>query len=412
MEYKVGQCVNHIKFGSAVIIKIVDEYEVHIKFKLTSFIWVCAEDDLTQGRFKDLVQVANESRKLDTYRKERQEKHDYFLSNSFDTTKSGKIKPLEYVGESRYLVEFLNTGNTKDVFSTSILSGKVKDVEYFESLKTNNPVRKDLSLPVIGMRFIQDDGVSLIVKDVNLDTFVANVVKDGDESSYEHLIPLSAVKAGLVDTRTMTVLPPKYSKKYVGVVGEKGSFQISSKSEAYKTWIGLLSRCHSPVSLRMSRNKSYIHTTVCKDWLLLENFYGWFNKHYEKGKHLDKDLKSKEGLPTYSPETCLFVSPTLNSILVVDKYSEHRHEYLGVKVNENGTFYSHYKEYASGLKIEKAFYTAEDAHRFWQEAKLQFFENYLGSDKLDASDKAILQMVIENLQSDISNDQITKKFRY
>ena len=53
--------------------------------------------------------------------------------------------------------------------------------------------------------------------------------------------------------------------------------------------------------------------SVSEEWLILisKGKTGWKNKQWE-GKHLDKDILF-EGNKVYSPDTCIFVTPTVNT---------------------------------------------------------------------------------------------------
>ncbi len=80
----------------------------------------------------------------------------------------------------------------------------------------------------------------------------------------------------------------------------------------YRTWLGMLTRCYSAKSLE--KRPSYLNTKVCKEWLTFSNFKAWMEKQKWEGKELDKDIIGNGDL--YSPETCIFVSPKLNSCVI------------------------------------------------------------------------------------------------
>lgn len=83
-------------------------------------------------------------------------------------------------------------------------------------------------------------------------------------------------------------------------------------TQEYRTWFNMLDRCYNPE--RSDRNKCYENATVCDEWHNYGNFYEWFQEQYfEKGMHLDKDIKG-DGSLVYSPENCCFVTPAENNI--------------------------------------------------------------------------------------------------
>jgi len=103
--------------------------------------------------------------------------------------------------------------------------------------------------------------------------------------------------------------------KIIHGVGCMGVGQYSSKKDkdAYITWYDMLKRCYSPdfKSYKSYGGKGFI---TCNDWLDFQNFADWFYKNKIDGNELDKDILGK-GSRIYSPETCSFVPPYINSLL-------------------------------------------------------------------------------------------------
>lgn len=54
---------------------------------------------------------------------------------------------------------------------------------------------------------------------------------------------------------------------------------------------------------------------MCDEWHSLKAFKKWHDNNFIEGFHLDKDILV-EGNKVYSPETCVYVTPLLNSIFV------------------------------------------------------------------------------------------------
>ncbi len=75
----------------------------------------------------------------------------------------------------------------------------------------------------------------------------------------------------------------------------------------YLKWAGMLRRCYSGDKTF----KTYSECYVCDEWLTFSNFKSWMENQDWEGKHLDKDLLAA-GNKVYSPETCCFISPSLN----------------------------------------------------------------------------------------------------
>lgn len=75
--------------------------------------------------------------------------------------------------------------------------------------------------------------------------------------------------------------------------------------DAYKAWYNMIYRCQ--------HCSSYNNVTVCDEWYDFSNFLKWYNNQYkELGWHLDKDILSV-GSRVYSPQTCCFLPPELNT---------------------------------------------------------------------------------------------------
>ena len=80
----------------------------------------------------------------------------------------------------------------------------------------------------------------------------------------------------------------------------------------YSVWHDMLKRCYSDKF--QNESPTYIGCSVCDEWLLFSNFKKWMEKKDFECKQLDKDLKI-EGNKVYSPNTCMFVSGAINSLL-------------------------------------------------------------------------------------------------
>lgn len=98
----------------------------------------------------------------------------------------------------------------------------------------------------------------------------------------------------------------------IGINDSKTSTSNYHKhSGAYRLWKSMIGRCYG----EKTKGTPYEKCSVCDEWLYFSNFEKWYNKNYVKGYHLDKDLLIK-GNKIYSPQTCSFVPPEINTILV------------------------------------------------------------------------------------------------
>jgi len=77
----------------------------------------------------------------------------------------------------------------------------------------------------------------------------------------------------------------------------------------YSRWHSMLVRCYST---KYHSSSTYTDCLVCNEWLTFSNFKLWMEGQVWVGKQLDKDFLGDGKL--YSPGTCCFVEPWLNSI--------------------------------------------------------------------------------------------------
>lgn len=102
----------------------------------------------------------------------------------------------------------------------------------------------------------------------------------------------------------------------VGFIGE-GSYKSRTNgihNKNYICWKSMLQRCYSKAYQK--HKPTYIGCTVALDWHNFQNFAEWFEENYDyKSKEnlqLDKDILVK-GNKVYSPETCCFVTNSVNN---------------------------------------------------------------------------------------------------
>lgn len=140
------------------------------------------------------------------------------------------------------------------------------------------------------------------------------------------------------------------------------------KEKAYSAWHGMIERCYSE-KLHKKRS-TYIGCTVSEDFKYLSKFKLWFDKNYVEGWHLDKDILIK-GNKVYSPQTCCFVPPIINTVLT--KTDSKRGKLpIGVKyVGKRG----YKKPYTAQIEVNNKkiglgyFYTIEEAFAAYKQAK-------------------------------------------
>lgn len=121
-----------------------------------------------------------------------------------------------------------------------------------------------------------------------------------------------------VDYRSFTQGNIKdYFQPSLGGVGFIGNVQgktrvgggSSKPIKSYAVWESMIRRCYDEKLHK--RLPTYKDCTVCEEWHNFENFHKWFQDNYIEGFELDKDIRVQNN-KLYSPETCMFVSPSEN----------------------------------------------------------------------------------------------------
>lgn len=110
-----------------------------------------------------------------------------------------------------------------------------------------------------------------------------------------------------------------YEKRVFGVgyIGE-GDYKTRENGKTtrvYQTWNNMLIRCYD--EKYQEKRPTYKNCFVNEEWHNFQNFAKWYEENYYKvdgeRMHLDKDILCK-GNRVYSPEICIFVPQTINSL--------------------------------------------------------------------------------------------------
>lgn len=137
----------------------------------------------------------------------------------------------------------------------------------------------------------------------------------------------------------------------------------------YRAWKDMLVRCYS--AKYQESKPTYAGCTVSEDWLTFSNFKAWMGKQDWEGKHLDKDLLF-EGNKVYSTETCVFVTPTVNSF-TTDSGAARGEWLIGVNLHKpTGKFLSRCRNPFTKKSDHLGLFTTEqEAHQAWARRKLE-----------------------------------------
>lgn len=150
--------------------------------------------------------------------------------------------------------------------------------------------------------------------------------------------------------------------------------------KSYIAWNRMLDRCYDEEYKK--KTPTYIGCSVCEEWLHFSKFKEWYDKNYVEGYDLDKDLLFR-GNKVYSPETCCFVPPEINKIIL--KRQRRRGEYpIGVHKQRN-SFIAMLNRYGKQEYIG-VYKTAKDAFIAYKQAKESYIkevaQKYFGDNKI------------------------------
>ena len=133
----------------------------------------------------------------------------------------------------------------------------------------------------------------------------------------------------------------------------------------YIRWRSLIQRCYSEANWKRIKNAKYEFCEVVCEWHRFTNFKSWMEKQDWEGKHLDKDILVP-GNTIYGPDTCMFIPPHINTMLVDQKPGKYG---KGVSYDKRvNKFFAQVR--MDGKKTSLgSFATAEEAREVYAEIK-------------------------------------------
>lgn len=184
-------------------------------------------------------------------------------------------------------------------------------------------------------------------------------------------------------------------KPIFGVGVNDAPYKIKYTNEAgksylcpfYQRWKNMLQRVYYPTTHK--ERPTYIECSVESTWLHFMNFRAWMKTQNWANKVLDKDLLV-QGNKHYGPDTCVFVSQELNTLLTLRGNA--RGDYpLGVTLKkDNGKAYLYARCSVYGKRISLGFFnTAQEANNAYKKAKLAHIAD-LAANEPDQKIKAAL----------------------
>jgi hypothetical protein len=173
----------------------------------------------------------------------------------------------------------------------------------------------------------------------------------------------------------------------------------------YKTWSNMMIRGYS--EKEKARNPTYADVSVCKEWLVFSKFKQWMLNQEWEGKDLDKDLLVS-GNKIYCPDACMFVSSQINC-LFSDRRAMRGELPIGVHwCKRDKRFISQCNKDGKRKRLG-GFSSSNDAHRCWQNFKLNLIHEACENEK-DIMVKECLYRIANKIHYDFSHNLETKYY--
>ena len=157
-----------------------------------------------------------------------------------------------------------------------------------------------------------------------------------------------------------------YNKAY----NDMDVFLTAEHRKAHAVWLDMLRRCYDIEAKKSFHLQVYDGCSVCEEWFTFSNFYKWFKENYVSDYSLDKDIL-KHGNKVYSPETCCFVPPRINTLVLCENRKnstlpvgvvreKRRRKYqASLKINGHRRHLGRFKE------VKQAFYAYKQAKELY-----------------------------------------------
>lgn len=149
----------------------------------------------------------------------------------------------------------------------------------------------------------------------------------------------------------------------IGYVNGKRKQKLVWECPYYRAWRSMLTRCYS--TRYQEKYPTYVGCSVTEEWLTFSVFKNWMMTQDWKDNQLDKDLLVK-GNKVYGPETCVFVSPVVNSF-TLDRGNDRGEWLIGVNWHKGA---NKFRSTCSNPLTEKRetlgyFDCEQEAHEAW-----------------------------------------------
>ena len=158
-------------------------------------------------------------------------------------------------------------------------------------------------------------------------------------------------------------------RETIGYIGGKRKQKLVWVCPHYRVWNHMLERCYS--DKYQDKRPTYKGCSVSEEWLTFSSFKAWVEKQDWEDMHLDKDLLF-EGNKVYSVETCVFVTPVVNTFTNGNRAMRGKW-LIGVHWDKpTGKFLAQCSNPFTNKNENLGRFTCEqEAHKAWRKRKLE-----------------------------------------
>ena len=193
--------------------------------------------------------------------------------------------------------------------------------------------------------------------------------------------------------------PIVYGIGYMGIGNYSSRDENGKKTKTYDTWHNMYQRCYN--HKYHEKCPSYKNCTVCEEWYNYQVFGKWCDENYYEVENermtLDKDILCK-GNKVYSPDTCIFVPVSINSLFV--KRDTERGEFpIGVSKYRN-KFVAQLSKGDGKPMYLGVFNTPEEAFQAYKQTKEQYIKEVAEKYKSQKPQKLYDAMIAYEVEID------------
>lgn len=273
------------------------------------------------------------------------------------------------LGEKRTMnngmtAEIIRYGGCRDI-DIKFENGDIRRNIYYENFKigkiSNLPTNDYYAFNRINEAKINNQGVKMWIIEYRSATDIDIEFEDGFKA-YNKLY--SEFKKGSIKSK---YFPELYG---VGYTGDESSRDENGKiHRSYSVWVNIMTRCYN--DKYKETRPTYKDVTMCKEWHNYSNFKKWYDENYYEIEgertEVDKDILVK-GNKIYSPDTCVFIPQTLNS-LFTKRNSKRGNLPIGVTKRKDLSKYTATYSINGKNKTFFGFNTPEEAFLKYKECK-------------------------------------------